>query len=664
MVYEVIKWVFDNPAAKSNFDTVKEVNDAMKQAIINDIRKNGYLFNWSNFTAPVLNTGELVRFDVDLCEELMCKAYNFDREQYINYADKIPSVPDVTLNETFECDFPLKKVVWVKKEVFPKFKETILNGNNNVEIIPSSNIILKKGDVVVFKSEDESDYFELNVLDFLPSEIYQALDLKYLEETSTQYIMNFSRNTRINGTYKSEFPLLYRNENLTGEEIYNDFKNTYDIWYLNFFGDEFDCILDFLVYDKNVSFDYPVYQMPEEVKLSEEVLKKINDKYDAFLKEVEIIKKQKEENYLKLKEKFKNKKLQQEDSTSIDSIPFITMDNIGDYVNNEEYSIEDLIEKATKEYHLAIDNQVMEKRKMLLNNACIYFNKITEKNGTIPPKLYLDVKLEQFNLYLVTDDDNHINKTIEEVNNYYLSLNDEMKDTISIKYCNILLQYLYYLNDNNNFQELFDYANTILETLEENNSDDALFVQGNTFSLLSSIYFEGKVYDRAIDFAYNALMFINEIQNKTPSIYDMYATFAFNLGNIYLQSDNYNNAVTVLKMTVDFCKENEFKSKFSILNYASNYLAQTYVCKKEYENAINEYLDYISYSNENYSGDNANKIVIDFLYRIALIYHRFLNDDENAKKYINNANEVINSLEDKNSDDVLDLIDRVNNLLD
>lgn len=657
MVYEVIKWVFNNPAAKSNFDTVKEVNDAIKQAIINDIRKNGYLFNWSNSTAPVLNTGELVKFDIDLCEELMCKAYNFNREQFVNYADKIPTVPDVILNETFECDFPLKKVIWIKKEVFPKFKETILNGNSNVEIIPSSNIILKKGDVVVFKSEDESDYFELNVLDFLPSEIYQASDLKYLEETSTQYIMNFSRNTRTEGTYKSEFPLLYRNENLTGEEIYNDFKNTYDIWYLNFFGDEFDCIVDFLVYDKNVSFDYPVYQMPEERKLSEEVLKKINDKYNAYLKEEETIKKQREEEYLKLKEKINKKKMQD------NSIPFITMDNIGDYVNNEDYSIEDLIEKATKEYNLALNNNVIEKREMLLNNACIYFNKIIKKNGTIPPKLYLDVKLEQFNIYFGTMNTDQMEKTIKEVENYYSSLNDK-QDAISIKYCNILLQYLYYLNDNNKFQELFDYANIILETLEENNSDDAFFIQANTFSILSSIYFEGKRYEQAIDFAYNALMLINEIQNKTPRIYDLYATFAFNLGNIYLQSDNYNNAATVLKMTVDFCKENEFKSKFSILNYASNYLAQTYVCKKEYENAINEYLDYIDYSKDNYSGDNANKIVLDFLYRIALIYHRFLNDDKTAKKYINSANEVINSLEDKNSDDVLDLIERINELLD
>ncbi len=667
MEYEVSRWVFDNPAAKNSYFYLDEVSDSIKQAIINDIRKNGYLFSWDSFVSPVLNTGEMVRLDYDLCEELMCKAYGFDDKTFIDYVDKARNEPSYLEIDEFKCDFNCKIIIWVKDDEFLNLKESIMNGNYNVEIIPSRQVKIKKGDVVVFKSENESDSFEVQVKAYLPSIVTMISHFKGLKITRTKNILSFVSVFK----YEGDEELLYRNENLSGKEIYNDFKNKYDIWASFFIDEEFDCLVDAIVFDKNVNFNPVILDSPSEIKLDSEVFKVIEDKYNEYLKEQEDEKKKREEKYLKLKEKVNAKKAKEEEekakleeeNINPDKIPFVTMDNLSDYFNNEEDSVEDLISKATKEYNLALSNNVHEKKIMLLNNACIYFDKINKNGSIVPSNLFYDVKLELLKLYITGKDIDHILTIVEDASTYFASLDDDEKDNSSLKFCNLLLQYIFYLRDINDLEQLVTSINLAYGLLKDNDCDDALFIKSNILFILSSINFEAEMYDEAIDYGYNAMMLTKNIVNKTPDIYNQYASFVFSLGNIYFQSDMYDNAITLFKYNIDFCKENEFKDRILLLNYSLNYLSQVYVCKKQYDDAINGYLDYISYSNENFSGDEASKVVIDFLYRIGVIYHKFLNDDVNAKVYIDKANEVISSLDDKNSDDVKKLIDRVNSLL-
>lgn len=683
MVYEVVTWVYDNPMAKSNFDKVEAVTDAIKQAIVNDIRKNGYLFDAISGASPVLNSGEMVSlsFDFDLCEELMCQAYDFDVEQYRQYSDKICNVPDTEINgpdEPIKIENNLKSIVWVKDDAFSALKDALLNGNSNAEMIPCTHIFLKKGDVVVWKREDESDSFELQVKAFLPGTVTKLSDIKKMEKTDTQSIVRLV--CPQNG-FESEEPLLYRNENRSGEEIYNDFKDNYGTWLLSFLtANSFDCSIDMIVFDKNMSFERPVLEMPDDRKLSDDVWKKIHDSYTELQKEEEALQRKRNETYLKLKEKVKAKKKASEEEEEVkkmdetnetnemsemnaDKIPFITLDNIGDYFNkNEEESIESLIEKATKEYNLAKSNQVPEKSLMLLNNACIYFYKIRQKGGAVPSELFFNVNSELIKTMRACDPHEIVPDVIDEIDAHYQALTEAEQNHYVIPYCKILLQYIFYLNDNDDFSTLIKYVDLVLDLLDENECDEALYIQSNCFSVLSSLYFEAKLYDEAINYGYNALMTMKEIQDKTPAVYNQYATFAFNLGNIYFQSDKYENAITMFTFTIGFCKENEFKDNFVILHYASNYLSQVYVCQKEYDRAIQGYSDYIAYSNAHFSGDRATKVVADFLYRIAFIYKKFLNDTETAKQYIDQAKTAISGLEDQTDEEVAELMDRLHQL--
>lgn len=606
----------------------------------------------------------MVKLDYDLCEELMCKAYGFEEDSFVNYVDKARNEPNYLNVESFKCDFNFKIVIWVKDNEFLNLKESLINGNNNVEIIPSREIELKKGDVVVFKSENESDYIEVQVKAYLPSIFTMISHFKKLKVTSIENILSFVSVFKYDGNEK----LLYRNENLSGKEIYDDFKNKYDIWASIFTDEEFDCRVDAIVFDKNINFNYVTLDSPSDEKLDSEVFKVIQDKYDKYMKEQEEQEKKKKEMYKKIKEKVnekKEKKNEKEENIDVDKIPFVTMENISNYFNKDEKeeTVDDLINKASKEYDLAMSNNVHEKKIMLLNNACIYFDKINKKDGFVPLNLFYDVKLELLKLYVAGNDDDHILTIVEDASNHFSLLNDEEKKDFSLKYCNLLLQYILYLRKINDLEYLVTCINLVFGLLKDNNCDDALYIKSNVLFILSSIYFENKMYDEAIDYGYNAMMMTKDIVNKTPDINNQYATFVFNLGNIYFQSDKFDNAITLFKFNIDFCKENAFRDKLLLLNYSSNYLSQVYVCKEQYDEAVNNYLDYISYSNENFSGDEANKIVIDFLSRIGIIYHRFLKDDINAKVYVDKANEAISSLDDKNSDEVKDLIDRVNSVL-
>lgn len=639
MIYEVKEWVYDNPCSQCNFISVVEITPAIKQAIINDIRKNGYIFDEGSGMCPVLNSGEIVKLDYEICKELVCEAYGFDEKQYKEYLEIVPNIPPLSDNRKYKCDYQMKKIVWVKDESFNKLKTEILDGSNNVEIIPANYIVSKTNDIIVFMTENKDKYFEVTVKKYLSENSLKIADIKKMQEVDITDIINM---TSSNEKHNNVENILYRYNGFSGEEVYNNFKNFYENGLFSLFSfDEFDCNIDIVIFDKNVEFERTILDKPEDRPLDEETRQKINDAYNKVIQEEQEEIKQKKEKYLKFKKEFYAKK-NETDSINIEKIPFITLDNISNYFSSQESedTVETLIEKATTEYELALKNEISEKKEMLLNNVCIYFDKIIDKEGTIPLTLFINTKGNLLNIHISKNSNEKVNKIINEIKDFYTSSSDSEKKENEIKYGTILFDYATYLNNINNFKELFATINIILELLDDNETDESLLITSRCYSLLGSIYFEAKMYDQAIEYAFNALVMTNQIQNKTSTTDNQYAIYAFNLGNIYFQSDHYDNAIKLFTLAIDFAKTQVFASKFLVFKTASDYLAQVYVCKKQYQKAIEEYLSASTYITEVFSGEIVQKTNIDFLERIALIYKEFLENPEAANRYNKEAEKL------------------------
>lgn len=153
--YRVVEWAQISPHTSCCFAYV-ELTDAIEQAIVNDVRANGYffgdeaLFGGELQVCPVLNTGEAVLLSDDDCMELVCKAYGLSEEEYERYLHHVVKNPyiDLTTQKKYTCEYPIKRVVWINDDAFDDFKASILSGKSNVDIIPDDYIQLKKGDVV------------------------------------------------------------------------------------------------------------------------------------------------------------------------------------------------------------------------------------------------------------------------------------------------------------------------------------------------------------------------------------------------------------------------------------------------------------------------------------------------------------------------------------
>lgn len=309
MVYQVSEWTFVNLAANWEFSMVEKPTEGMKQAIVNNIRENGFLFDEFSFMAPVLNTGEAVMMDDTLCEELLCRAYGFDSEAYRDHLARVPHVPCEGTARTYTCEYPMRKVVNVTEDAFDMLKASLLEGDNNVELIPAGYVVAKKGDVIRFMREDKQACFDVTVKDHLPGKDADILALKDLDTVNAKTIWAL---LKADGTYPSAFHLTYRLDGASGEAVYRAFEKTYATSFLSLVaGEQFNCRIAAVVFDKKVDLVPTVLEAPPDVPVPDDIRRKMEEGYQASLREEEERKKESQLRYLKLKEKMKNKKGQQ-----------------------------------------------------------------------------------------------------------------------------------------------------------------------------------------------------------------------------------------------------------------------------------------------------------------------------------------------------------------
>lgn len=712
MKYKVVEWINTDPSVDCEFVAANEVTEAMKQAVVNDIREHGYIFDGLALMSPLLNTGEYVNLSYDMCEELVCRAFGFSSEEYESYLDKASNLPTLSENHDYVCDYPIIKKVTLNDSAFDGLYDAISAKMCNVEIFPAGYIVLKASDVIRFENSSKTDHIDVKVKEYFRGCIFTISDMRERPNPDVKSILDL---LSLNRKYEPKYELNYRYDGLSGEELYQAFKRDYATWILLMISNgEFDTRIDAAAFEINdTPLEKVVLDAPEDIPVPEDIMRGIEEKYQAALAEEEASRSSFNQTYLKLKEKMAKRKaeaeresasnetndaplanatneapapdenskepfsdetneaptLKSEDSSEElknEKIPFITLDNIGDYFGSEgdAITVEELIERAKKEQRLAHENESIEKSIMLLGNAEIYLARIAKTGEKVPADLFLGIKGDLLSIYLRIFDIEHANTVFGEIDEYFDSLTDDEKDVCAISYARIASSYVHFLSGTDDIAWLVNVANKILSLLDENSTDDALLIKANCFSILGALYFEAKDHKTAIDLYYNALMITKEIENKTEDIYKHYATLAFNLGNVYFQSDNYTNAVTMFKFTRDFCLENEFDDRFTILHYSTNYLSQVYVCTEEYESAIEGYLSYVEYSREQFEGDEALIVEIDFLYRVALIYKKFLDDEKNAKVYLDKARITLGAVEDKGSDDFSDLSDRLDGLFE
>ncbi len=675
MKYRVDEWVYVNPAWNCENSAVEEITEAMKQAIVNDIRKNGYIFDPRCDMAPLLNTGEYVNLSYDLCTELVCRAFGFDEDTYNDYLSRVPKEPETSKASVYEPELLTHKVVTVNDDAFDDLCLALRSGEYNLELFPSGRMLPQVGSVVRFITDSKEKYVDVTVKTYFYGLVLDASAIKAIEKTDIEDLL---RLLNIDEAFNGEELPKYRYAGLSGQEIYSAYKRDYETWWHAMIsGEDSNLMVDAVIYEvRDTPLEHAVLDAPEDIPLSADVMDEINAKYEQSIAEEKAHREESRRKYLALKEKMAKRKSEEakkktpEEQTpeepapeeqkevNPEKIPFITLDNIGNYnfgSEDKEDSVDEMIEKARREHALARKNPSLEKSIMLLNNACIYFDKILAAGSRVPADLFFTVKSDQLKALVVTGDTDGADRVFDETVEYYSALDGEEREHNVIPYCNILLDCIFHFCRSGEFEKLSVSVNTVFELLESNDSDDALKIKATCFSSLGQLYFESKDYDRAIDYSYNALMTMKEVKDKTPEVYNRYATLAFNLGNVYFQSDKYENAETLFKFTLDFCRDNEFDGNMNIMQYAANYLSQVYVCMENYSDAIEGYLSHVSYSHENFSGDEALGTEAEFLYRVALIYHKFLHDDENAVKYSEQAKERLSALEDQYSDRAMDL---------
>lgn len=319
MKYKVVEWEHTSPHTASCF-SYTEPTEAIKQAIINDIRENGYFFDRACYLAvtsisPILNTGEAVSLSAELCEELVCRAYGFNKAEYDDYFYRVVKnpCPDFTKPSNFVCEYPMKRIVWVNDDAFDELKASISNGNSNVDIIPDDHIHLKQGDVVRYTSVDETKYFEVKIKKFFGGTALSGIsDIERMEKPDTQSIINFVDHDK--NKYNTSETLLYRYEGLSGKVIYDNFKRIYGTDLLTAISiaslRDFDCKINVIVFDKDNTFEPTVLEMPDDIPVNEEVMKGITDDYEMSIQEEKRKKEEAEQRFLRLKEKLAKRKLE------------------------------------------------------------------------------------------------------------------------------------------------------------------------------------------------------------------------------------------------------------------------------------------------------------------------------------------------------------------
>lgn len=90
------------------------------------------------------------------------------------------------------------------------------------------------------------------------------------------------------------------------------------------------------------------------------------------------------------------------------------------------------------------------------------------------------------------------------------------------------------------------------------------------------------------------------------------------------------------------------------MQYSFNYLVQLYVRIEDYDSAIDTYLKYISTNNL--------YVCADFLYRIGIIYNRYLKDLETSRVYMECSFITLEKINNKD-DDIIDFMNTINKYL-
>lgn len=160
MNYQVVGWTYYDD---DNFPDIEEISIHLRDIIIEDIKKNHYLFtSWrhqEDFGVPVLNTKEKVCFSRKGFAELMLEANGLDLDDFFSLANDI-QVKGETLPDTFIVDEAMFKD---KKELIETHKLNVLEDTFSllkqkrvIDLDLASLIkVIDKGDFIIFKNNDK-----------------------------------------------------------------------------------------------------------------------------------------------------------------------------------------------------------------------------------------------------------------------------------------------------------------------------------------------------------------------------------------------------------------------------------------------------------------------------------------------------------------------------
>ncbi len=339
-------------------------------------------------------------------------------------------------------------------------------------------------------------------------------------------------------------------------------------------------------------------------------------------------------------------------------IYFLTMDNISDYNIDEgkKLSDEELIERVKLNFRLFQKNDVLEKKKLLLNNCLITF-KSFEKD--IPADLLFPVYYELIKL-----------NSLEEANDLLLVLYEKY-NTFSLedknKYASKFLEVAYLISktayQQEQFELLVDTISMIKKVYQETEkNDESNLVFANSLALYGNLYCAIDQLDKAESLLNNALYIIDTISDNCPGKIENLAYIDFMMGNILFQGDKCEQAKEYFEKSRNICLSNDFSSKFELMHISYNYLSQVEVYEKDYGKAIATINEYFEKSKDIYSGDKYDYICADFYYRIGIIYQKFKNDGSQSQEYMKLAREKLENIKNKD-DEAKDFLKTLNKII-
>lgn len=347
--------------------------------------------------------------------------------------------------------------------------------------------------------------------------------------------------------------------------------------------------------------------------------------------------------------------------TDTKDIYFLTLDNMSDYMGGDDKKLTDLeLGKRVKlNLSLSQKNNILEKKKLLLNNCLLTF-KLFEQN--IPAELIVAVYCELVKTQILYNLDEAQESIFTLYEKYNLFSIDEKN-----KYSNMLIKTLFLFAEkayNKEEYEIFVDAVKKIEIIytENDKNDEMNFYYAKSIALYGSLFFAVKQYDKAYSLIFNAYKIIELVSNDIKEKIETLAYLSFSLGNILFQADVYVEAKKYFIKSINICNDYNFDSKFEIMHIAYNYLSQLQVYVNDYDEAIDTINQYLVSTKDLFIGDDYNYVCAEFNFRIGLIYNKFKNNQKLCHEYMNIAKNILDEIENKN-DDVLNLLDRIEEYL-